>query len=757
MRAFHRLRLRSKLVVLAVAAALATGVATSFAAYVQVRDAEFAAAEARLEAAAKLHSDHLRGALALIRTDAQALAAMPPVPGILRASASGDGVDPLDRSTLDLWQARLEQIFASFLETRPHYTQLRFIGIADNWRELVRVNRGPDGPRAVPGAGLQQKGAEPYLQNIAALTRSEAMFSRVTYNREHGRPVGPPTLRLIHPVTGPEGLFGAIVVNTDFADLLRTAGFDPRPGFEVQVLTDRGDHMTFRPGATATLAFHDDEGWAPSPFAAAAAGAGQAALSRSHGKLFRATPIIGARDGAPFALTLVTATTVEALYASARAALLRSAAISALLIALAGGAAALIGAHLPLGRLAAALRAHSPGNGPFEVPSGVDDETLTIALTFADMSSQMLRQTLRIRSIYAGVPDAIVTIDEDGTIEDVNPAVEALFGYAPEDLIDGPLEVLMPDDIAPHHARFVRAVSNVRDSRPMTAARDIYGRRKDGSLVPLDISVSGVEYDGKPHFIGVMRDITARKQAEAELAELLAALERSNEELDKFAYVASHDLKAPLRVIDNAAGWLEEDLADVLTEDTRESLDMLRGRVRRMERLLDDLLAHSRIGRDGGEATVVSGAELADTLRGLLNLPEGMQLHVSDAFRRIEVQTMPVTTILLNLLSNAVKHHDRTDGNIWLDAAEVEQGLELSVADDGPGIAPEYHERIFEMFQTLRPRDEVDGSGLGLAMVRKYAAIAGGRINVTSDGGRGTRFTLLWPHDGRSRPAEIAA
>lgn len=757
MRGFRRLPLRRKLVVLSVAGALTTGAATSLAAYVQVRDTEFAAAEARLEAAAKLHSDHLGDALALLRTDAQALAAMPPVAGIMRSSATADGVDPLDSSTLALWQGRLEQIFDSFLRSRPHYTQIRFIGIADNWREIVRVDRGPDGPRAVPETALQQKGEEPYLGNLAALARGEVLFSQVTYNREHGRPVGPPTLRLVQPVTGPAGLYGAIVINTDFADLLRAARFDPQPGSEVQVLTDRGDHMTFRPGAPARLSFHEDADWAPSPFAAALSGAGDAALARSGGQVFRATPIVAARDAAPFTLTLVTATTAETLYASARAALLRSSAISALLVTLAGAVAALVGARLPLGRLAAALRDHSPDSGPFEVPAGVDDDTLSIALTFAEMSSQVLRQTFRIRSIYAGVPDAIVTIGKDGTIEDANPAVEALFGYTPEELVGGPLEVLMPEDIAPQHARFVEAVSDMRAGRPMTTGRDIHGRRKDGSLVPLDISISGAEYDGTMHFIGVMRDITARKQAEAEMAALLAALERSNEELDKFAYVASHDLKAPLRVIDNAAGWLEEDLADVLTEDTRESLDMLRGRVRRMERLLDDLLAHSRIGRDGGEEAVVGGAELADTLQGLLNLPQGMRLHVSDAFHRIEVPTMPLTTILLNLLSNAVKHHDRRDGNIWLDVAERDRAYEFTVADDGPGIAPEYHDRIFEMFQTLRPRDEVDGSGLGLAMVRKYAAIAGGEISVASDGSRGTRFTLLWPHTPASGDRGMAA
>lgn len=235
--------------------------------------------------------------------------------------------------------------------------------------------------------------------------------------------------------------------------------------------------------------------------------------------------------------------------------------------------------------------------------------------------------------------------------------------------------------------------------------------------------------------------------SEAETAALVAALRRSNEELDKYAFVASHDLKAPLRVIDNVSSWLEEDLEAVLTDDTRDSLAMLRNRVRRMERLLDDLLIHSRIGRTEESAERISGTELAATLRDLVDLPPAMQLQISPRFSGIEVPNMPITTILLNLVSNAIKHHDRPDGRVTLDVRETGAGYEFTVTDDGPGIPPEYHARIFEMFQTLRPRDEVDGSGLGLAIVRKHAEVAGGRIEVASDGGRGTRFTLFWPHD----------
>jgi hypothetical protein len=268
------LPLRSRLILLAVAAALITGAVTSAAAYFLVRGSEFAAADQRLGAAARLHSAKLRATLDLIRADAASIAAMPAVPGIIRSSTSADGTDAQERSDFALWQRRLETIFAAILSTRPAYTQLRYIGIADNWKELVRVNQSAEGPTAVRGDALQSKAAEPYLQHPDFLAAGRTLFSQVTYNREQGRRDGPPTLRFVQPVFDAQGqLFGVVVINADFAELLRSAGFDPTEGNRVHVLTDSGDHMSFgADAAPATLQFHEDAGWAP------------LALRRSRGK-----------------------------------------------------------------------------------------------------------------------------------------------------------------------------------------------------------------------------------------------------------------------------------------------------------------------------------------------------------------------------------------------------------------------------------------------------------------------------------------
>jgi PAS domain S-box-containing protein len=170
-----------------------------------------------------------------------------------------------------------------------------------------------------------------------------------------------------------------------------------------------------------------------------------------------------------------------------------------------------------------------------------------LAAAMAPMNEAMERETTRNRAILGGVSDGIVTISRDGIIEDVNPAFERLFGYSLAELVGQRIEMLIPADIAPQHQQFLdRATSDSSAPRAMAGNRDVYGLCRDGTQVPLEISVSSVEYSGTKHFIGAVRDISARKQAEAQRVDLIAALERSNAELDTFAYVASHDLRGQL-------------------------------------------------------------------------------------------------------------------------------------------------------------------------------------------------------------------
>jgi len=351
----------------------------------------------------------------------------------------------------------------------------------------------------------------------------------------------------------------------------------------------------------------------------------------------------------------------------------------------------------------------------------------------------------QLHAVLDGAPDGILTVGEDAAILDANPATARIFGCAADEMIGRSIEILLPARDRGCHLEHFSGVQADGPDDPDMVLREVTGLRRNGEEFPLEVSLSLAETSGRKVYIGMIRDISARKAAEDRLLAALAELERSNADLDDFAYVASHDLKAPLRVIDNVSGWLEEDLAEHLTDDTRESMDLLRGRVRRMEKLLDDLLAYSRVGRVKEISRMVSGTELIEDVRGLTNLPDGFRLETRGDFAALRLPNMPLRNVLLNLVSNALKHHDRPAGEVRISVTEAGDQLRFEVADDGPGIAPEFHERVLRMFHTLRPRDEVEGSGMGLAMVKKYVEVAGGRLEILSDGVRGTQFGFTWP------------
>jgi len=245
-------------------------------------------------------------------------------------------------------------------------------------------------------------------------------------------------------------------------------------------------------------------------------------------------------------------------------------------------------------------------------------------------------------------------------------------------------------------------------------------------------------------FLNILEDIELEKDKVADAYERIGAV---NKELQEFAYVASHDLKAPLRVIDNASKWLEEDLQAHLTDETRDNMNLLRGRVRRMEKLLDDLLQYSSIGRSTDEryAEIIAGNELMENILELLSPSKCFAVHHSPSFANIRVHRMPLQQILMNLISNAIKHHDKKSGRIDVTVDDSGTDHVFAVKDDGPGIHSQFHDQVFKMFQTLKPRDQVEGSGMGLAMVRKNVEAFGGTLDLESSEGQGSTFRFTWP------------
>lgn len=253
---------------------------------------------------------------------------------------------------------------------------------------------------------------------------------------------------------------------------------------------------------------------------------------------------------------------------------------------------------------------------------------------------------------------------------------------------------------------------------------------------------------GKPiQIAGSIRDINDLKIAQRQLTETAAALAQSNQELEGFASAASHDLRAPLRAIKNLVEWIADDLKDTLDEENRERVRLLINRVMRLDRLIEDLLQYSRAGRVLGNLREVDVGELIDEVKELIAAPPGFEIIRSADMPIWRTAIVPLQQVFRNLIGNAIKHHDRATGRIEISVRNVGLFYEFSVRDDGPGIPLEYQERAFAMFETLKPRDALEGSGMGLAIIKRAIEKCGGRISIQSDGTRGTTFVFTWPKE----------
>jgi light-regulated signal transduction histidine kinase (bacteriophytochrome) len=249
-------------------------------------------------------------------------------------------------------------------------------------------------------------------------------------------------------------------------------------------------------------------------------------------------------------------------------------------------------------------------------------------------------------------------------------------------------------------------------------------------------------------FVQRKRAVEALSQRVAELAVMARALKRGNEDLDQFAYVTSHDLKAPLRGISHLSAWIEEDMSERLTPEARHQMELLRGRVRRMENLIDGILEYSRIGRVGGKIEQVDVAILLADVIDLLDPPADFTIQVLPGMPTLVTDRLRLEQVFMNLIGNAIKHHQSpAEGHVSIQCRplEVQPFYEFAVRDDGPGIAPQYHERIFVIFQTLVARDTIEGAGVGLSLVKKTVEHFGGSVRVESEPGEGSTFIFTWP------------
>jgi PAS domain S-box-containing protein len=456
----------------------------------------------------------------------------------------------------------------------------------------------------------------------------------------------------------------------------------------------------------------------------------------------------GIREHAPF-LPYVFSVIVSAIYGGTKPGML----------------AALLSLILVPGSELALSSSNQLANG-YVVRAGVFAGTATIVVLFnhalrgsrcrmASERKQCTTHIERMSFLLDQVSDGICVTDQELHVSYWNKGAQSLYHRTADEACGEHLYTVIGDAAAPliDHAR--QSSANT-DTQPH---RVISHKTRAGALIIVEVSISPLIDDAGSlcGYVVVSRDSTERARFERELIALhedleqrvkerTAELERSNRELDQFAYVASHDLKAPLRAIQLLAEWITEDASASLSPTAAQHLEKLNGRVKRMERLLDDLLAYSRAGRTHQPPEIVDTLTLIQETVELLNLPEGFTIHIPQQLPTMYTERVPLATVFRNLIQNARKHHTHPEtGTVTIAAEDLGHAVRFSVADDGPGIPPQYHEQIFELFRTLKPRDQVEGSGMGLSVVKKTVESRGGTISLTSVPGAGATFTFTWP------------
>lgn len=364
--------------------------------------------------------------------------------------------------------------------------------------------------------------------------------------------------------------------------------------------------------------------------------------------------------------------------------------------------------------------------------------------------NEIQKNEKRISALFEAATEGIIISDLDGNIIMVNEKAEELFGYPREELIGKQIEALVPKRYRNGHKKHRHGYYENPEPRPMGQGRDLYGLSKRGEEFPVEISLNHFETDEGRFVISYVIDITQRKKAEdkllkahRELEQKAIELKQSNDELEQFAYVASHDLQEPLRMVASYTQLLARRYKDQLDEDANDFINYAVDGAQRMQQLLNDLLQFSRVGTRSKPFERTNLEEVVNNaLQNLEKFIEENQaeITVESPLPVLSADKLQLTQLFQNLVHNAIKFRDDERPTVRIEAEEQDVNWQFSVSDNGVGIDKKHQDRIFMIFQRLHSRNEYEGSGIGLAICKKIVERHGGDIWVESAPGEGTTF-----------------
>jgi PAS domain S-box-containing protein len=630
------------------------------------------------------------------------------------------------RDPAEKMEARAEM--RSFMARHLHYDQLRYLD--SDGHEIIRINNRDGQTFIVPDDRLQDKSGRYYVNAIKNIDHDQIYVSPFDLNVEHGKIEEPhkPTIRVGTPIRDREGQFkGSIVLNYLGAQLLNELrGLNAGNNLEVWLLNSRG-YWLLGPSAENEWGFmwQDRENRRfqstyPAIWNVMTSGHQRSVISNTRGLFTYAS--INTTDFLPSInnrIWYVIAFTPQSYIDTQADTIARH---LGLLYALYTGLIILFSWLLARKEVA------------------------------RKRSEDLLRdREKQYRSLLEGAPDAIVIVNKRGEIRLVNSKANHVFGYSRDELIGCPVETLLPERFHNRHKAHRQGYIERPAVRPMGESQELFARRRDGSELPVEISLSPLIRDSETLVTAIIRDVSARKSRDRQIKELnrnlvarTTELETINKELEAFSYSVSHDLRAPLRAVNGFSRTLLKDYGDdQLDPRGRDRLERVRAAAQRMGRLIDDLLTLSRISRTDVNRETVDITELATKIVN--------ELQQAESERHVECVIQPalfahadahlLSAAMTNLLSNAWKFTSRIDrAHIEVRGDQSNGEYLYIVEDNGAGFNMAYADKLFGAFQRLHDTSDFPGTGIGLATVQRVIHKHGGRIWAEAEEGKGARF-----------------
>ena len=388
---------------------------------------------------------------------------------------------------------------------------------------------------------------------------------------------------------------------------------------------------------------------------------------------------------------------------------------------------------------------------PFKSPKG---KYMGVIYIMDDVGQYKLAEKVvqeneaKMRAIIDSALDAVIVINQEGKITEWNSQAEQIFGWSAEEVRGVTIsDTIIPPQYKSSHDKGFEHFLKTGEGPALNQRLEIKAVNRLNREFPIELTIIPIQLGEEYFFSAFIRDISQRKAQEEKREKLLNQLAQANAELKDFAYIVSHDLKAPLRAISSLSSWISEDYEDKFDEEGKQQFALLKGRVNRMSELITGILNYSKIGRVNTEIYQVNLQTLVEEIQDMLVVGTEVEIHIPKSLPTVSYNKVSAQQIFQNLMSNAIKYNDKEICEIEIGFSHGTHHHTFWVKDNGPGIDEKYHDKIFKIFQTLRPRDEVEATGVGLSIVKKTLNLFGGNIWIESTVGEGTSFLFTIPHE----------